>query len=82
MDGILIKNGRLAIITFHSGEDRIVKQFFKEMTTDEGNRIDGPTASKQLNYILVNKKPIEATELELENNNRAHSAKLRIMERI
>jgi len=73
--------GRLAVITFHSGEDRIVKSIFKDNSVEIGNRFDGPTTSKQLEYILVNKKPIVASENELEENHRSVSAKLRIIER-
>lgn len=81
LDGVLAKKGRLAIITFHSGEDRIVKQFFKEKTVVEGDRISGPTKLQTVDYIMVNHKPIEATQEELEINRRSHSAKLRILER-
>ena len=78
---LLNHHGRLAVITFHSLEDRIVKKFFKSLTTVEGDRIDGPTAIKEVDFIQVTNKPVVAKEEELENNNRAHSAKLRIVER-
>lgn len=78
---LLAPKGRLAVITFHSLEDRIVKQFFKSLTTVEGDRIDGPTFQKEVDYIAVSNKPIVAKEEELDINNRAHSAKLRIIER-
>ena len=64
----LARGGRLAVITFHSLEDRIVKQYFQ--------KINNKTAR------MVNKKPITATEEELKNNPRARSAKLRIIEKI
>ena len=73
--------GRLLVISFHSGEDRIVKSFFKQLTVVEGNRFNGPSEEKKLEFSLVNKKPLEASEKELQTNNRAHSAKLRIIER-
>lgn len=73
--------GRLAIITFHSGEDKIVKSVFKENSVVIGNRIDGPNNIKEKEYSLVNQKPIIASSEELENNHRAISAKLRIIER-
>ena len=73
--------GRLAVITFHSGEDRIVKNIFKEYAISIGNRHDGPIMNEEKEYRLVNTKPIIANEEELENNHRSASAKLRILER-
>ena len=73
--------GRLAVITFHSGEDRIVKNIFKEAAVDVGNRIDGPNINKEKEFDLINHKPITASEAELEMNHRSASAKLRIIAR-
>ena len=73
--------GRLAIITFHSGEDRIVKSFFKKISTTTGNRIDGPVVEEEKEFQLVSNKPIVATEEEISSNPRSQSAKLRIIER-
>lgn len=73
--------GRLAVITFHSGEDKIVKTVFKEASVVEGSRIDLPIKQEEKEYFLVNKKPITASNEELENNRRSKSAKLRIIER-
>ena len=73
--------GRLAVITFHSGEDRIVKNIFKDAAVEVGNRLDGPMATIEKDYILINHKPITASESELENNHRSASAKLRIIAR-
>ena len=73
--------GRLAVITFHSGEDRIVKNYFKEAAISEGNRIDGPMQEKEKEFDLINRKPIVASESELEMNHRSASAKLRIIAR-
>ena len=69
-DGMVALNpgGRMAIISFHSLEDRIVKQFFQnESTTGNG--------------CILTKKPITATREELQANPRARSAKLRIIEK-
>lgn len=73
--------GRLAVITFHSLEDRIVKNIFKDVTTVIGNRYDVPVANEEKEYQLVNRKPITATDEELNINHRSASAKLRIIER-
>ena len=73
--------GRLAVITFHSGEDRIVKNIFKDYAVTIGSRFDGPNDQKEKEYRLVNTKPIIAGTEELERNHRSASAKLRILER-
>lgn len=76
--------GRLAVITFHSLEDRIVKNVFKDCAT--GCICDKSIPICVCNHIqkvkLINKKPIEASEKELANNRRSSSAKLRVIERI
>lgn len=74
-------NGRCAVITFHSLEDKIVKDIFKENSTIEGDRLNFPT-NKEVKFRLVNKKIITPNEIELKENNRSHSAKLRAIERI
>ncbi len=65
----LKKGGRMAVISFHSLEDRIVKRFYKEK-------------EKEKKVILINKKPIIGKEEEIKNNPRSRSAKLRILEKI
>ena len=81
---LLKKGGRMSVITFHSKEDRIVKQIFKKYSeVDEmlrGERVI-PDEYKPL-IKLVNKKPIVASKEELDENSRSASAKLRIIERI
>lgn len=74
--------GRLSVITFHSLEDRLVKQFMKKGTWEE-DVVDvfGRSAHKPV-LKPVNNKPIEPTEQEVKNNNRARSARLRIAEKI
>ena len=85
-DGIdLLKvGGRLAVITFHSLEDRIVKTTFNKVSKIEGSRhniFTRPSEEDEPKYQLVNNKVIIASNSELENNPRSKSAKLRIIER-
>ena len=80
---MLALNGRISVITFHSLEDRLTKQLFKEASTVE--------VPKGLPFIpddlkpkmeLVSRKPILPSKEELEANNRSHSAKLRVARKI
>lgn len=66
---LLGERGRLAVISFHSLEDRITKKFFKKL-------------EKEKRAILINKKPILATVEEIKNNPRSRSAKLRVLEKV
>ncbi len=81
---VLKPHGRLAIITFHSLEDRIVKTVLRDLAT-------GCTCNKNIPVCvcgrheiikLINKKPLTANESELSENNRSKPAKLRIAEKI
>ena len=76
--------GRIAIITFHSLEDRIVKNVFKKYTEIDPKVKGIPNIPEEYlpNFRLVNKNVILPSDIELENNNRSRSAKLRIIERI
>jgi 16S rRNA (cytosine1402-N4)-methyltransferase len=83
---LLNKNGRLSVITFHSLEDRIVKQTFKKYS--EVNELfsglresDIPEEYKP-KLRLINRKPILPSEEELRDNRRSMSAKLRVVERV
>jgi len=81
---LLNSGGRLAIITFHSLEDEIVKKAFKSAAANEqiDKRIPVKASEiKQSDFVLVNKKVIVADEEELVKNHRSHSAKLRVIER-
>ena len=81
--GLLNSKGRIAVITFHSLEDRICKQMFKEkVTVDIPRGLPVKECDIVKEYRLVNNKVIIADEEELSINNRAHSAKLRVIEKL
>lgn len=80
---LLNDRGRLLVITFHSLEDRIVKEKFREYENPCTCPKDIPVCicgKKSLGKVIT-RKPIVAKEVELKENKRAHSAKLRIFER-
>ena len=83
---MLNKGGRLCVITFHSLEDRIVKQQFKKdsqvNSLVSGLKEDEIPDEFKPKLKIINKKPIEASEKELKENSRSKSAKLRIVERV
>ena len=81
---LLDEGGRIAIITFHSLEDRIVKQRFADLASGCECPRDFPVCvcGKRPEVRLVNRKPILPTKEELEVNPRSHSAKLRVAERL
>ncbi|MGL4424769.1 MAG: 16S rRNA (cytosine(1402)-N(4))-methyltransferase RsmH [Cetobacterium sp.] len=80
----LEKGGRLGIITFHSLEDRIVKNMFRDLCTGCKCPIELPicVCNEKPKGKLVNRKPIISGKNELDFNNRAHSAKLRVIEKL
>ncbi|MDX9850228.1 MAG: 16S rRNA (cytosine(1402)-N(4))-methyltransferase RsmH [Anaerolineaceae bacterium] len=81
---LLKPGGKLAIISFHSLEDRIVKSFFRTESKDCVCPPDQPICTcKHIKSIKeVNRKPIEASQREVSENPRARSAKLRIVEKL
>ncbi|MFL2078125.1 16S rRNA (cytosine(1402)-N(4))-methyltransferase RsmH [Marinilactibacillus psychrotolerans] len=81
--GLLTLEGRISVITFHSLEDRIVKQIFREYSKlpDVPRGLPVMPDFKKPALKLVNRKPILPSEEELEHNNRSRSAKLRIAEK-
>ncbi|NCP45284.1 MAG: 16S rRNA (cytosine(1402)-N(4))-methyltransferase [Flavobacteriales bacterium CG18_big_fil_WC_8_21_14_2_50_32_9] len=78
---VLKPGGRLSVITYHSLEDRLVKNFIKSGKF-EGEVEKDFFGNPQLKFKAVNRKPITPSEEELQLNNRARSAKLRIAEKI
>ena len=77
-------DGRVSVITFQSLEDRLVKSMFKEKTSlpDLPQGLPVIPQGMEVDYRLVNRKPILPSKSEIETNHRAHSAKLRVIERI
>ena len=80
----LNKKGRIAIITFHSLEDRIVKNLFRDLnkTCICPSEIPICVCDKEKEVKIITRRPIMPTELEVEENRRSRSAKLRIAEKI
>lgn len=80
----LKSGGRIAVITFHSLEDRIVKNVFRDLETDCicDKRLPVCVCGKKREIVLINKKPMTASDEEKKQNKRSESAKLRIAERV
>lgn len=75
----LRSGGRLGVISFHSGEDRIVKNSFRALSQKQpqmGDEVKGPLA------LMITKKPVGPTDEECRRNPRSRSAKMRVLERI
>jgi len=84
LGGLLVPGGRLAVITFHSLEDRIVKQAFLRRSTPTIDRPEwsAPRANPECIFRKITNKPLIAAELEQRLNPRSRSAKLRVVERL
>lgn len=80
---LLAPQGRLAVITFHSLEDKLVKNYFRENSKQKDTPPGLPILLDEDEPLLKNitKKPILPSEGELEQNNRARSARLRVVEK-
>lgn len=78
---LLSSKGRISVITFHSLEDRIIKQLFKQKTTARETPRGLPVVPEeyQPDFDLITRKPILPSSEEMEINNRARSAKLRVI---
>lgn len=81
---LLNVGGRISVITFQSLEDRLVKTMFREKTSVQDVPAGLPVIPPELqpHFKLINKKPIQPSKEELAHNHRAHSAHLRIIEKI
>ncbi len=78
---VMLPGARVAVITFHSIEDRIVKNFFKQSGDDEDENNPFSIKQKQQVFKIIYKKPVTPTAEELKHNSRARSAKLRVAEK-
>ena len=78
---VLNKDGRVAVISFHSLEDRIVKNFFKNGSIEELEADDVYGIRAENPFTIITKKPITASLTEQKNNTRSRSAKLRVAQK-
>ena len=79
---LLNPKGRVAVITFHSLEDRLCKHFFKKLTTlDLPSDLPFIPQGYEIDYELITRKSVQPSDNEQKNNSRSHSARLRVIEK-
>ena len=76
------ESARIVVISFHSLEDRIVKNFFKTGSITEGEKDDVYGTKPNNPLTIITKKPITASTEELKQNARSRSAKLRVAQKL
>jgi 16S rRNA (cytosine1402-N4)-methyltransferase len=79
---VIKPGGRAVIITFHSIEDRLVKNAFKVAPEEENKNNPFLSNPREVIWKIITKKPVVASEKEMKENNRSRSAKLRAAERV
>jgi len=79
---VMKPGGRAVIITFHSIEDRLVKNAFKVAPDEENKNNPFLSNPREVIWKIITKKPVMASEIEMKQNNRSRSAKLRAAERV
>ncbi|PZR26040.1 MAG: 16S rRNA (cytosine(1402)-N(4))-methyltransferase [Citrobacter freundii] len=80
---LLKPGGRVAIITFHSLEDRLVKNFFRRGSFEEPQTVNPFTNDEPVNELkVITKKPITPSDTEMKKNSRSRSSKLRVAEKV
>ena len=82
VSNVLQEGGRIVVITFHSLEDRVVKNFFKNGNFDEEQQMDLYGSLSKNDFKIITRKPVTPSQEELKNNPRSRSSKLRIAEKI
>jgi len=82
--GVLKAGGRMGVISFHSGEDRIVKNFFRDRSRDFSYSPEAPIGRNGGNPVvqILTRKPVTAGEEECRSNPPSRSAKFRVVEKL
>ncbi len=82
LSSIVTRGGRVAVITFHSFEDKLVKRFFRDGSFEDQPVVPFIQEERKKDWKLITKKPVQPAADEIKKNPRARSAKLRVAEKI